>query len=49
VAPEDTLKERVAEHGLKTFKTGLHFDSMTRVRRQWTQGRVQCPVSRTGL
>lgn len=32
VAPEDTLKERVAEHGLEAFKTGLHFDSVTRVR-----------------
>jgi hypothetical protein len=34
VAPEDTLKERVAEHGLEAFKTGLHFDSMTQIRRQ---------------
>jgi hypothetical protein len=28
VAPEDTLEERVAEHGLETFKTGLHFDGL---------------------
>lgn len=26
MAPEDTLEERVAEHGLETLKTGLHSD-----------------------
>lgn len=25
MAPENALEERVAEHGLETFKTGLHF------------------------